>query len=275
MHRSKAGLFAALSCAIVLAAPVVLRVTPVSAHNPPAKLQLVHPGFLTVGSDTTYPPMESRSANGKFVGADIDLANALAHAMGLKSAIIVETNFDSIIPAMTSRHAFDVIMSSMNHTPDRAKVIGFVDYMQASEGIVVKTASSIHANSYAGICGHTIAVESGTTEYSGLTSANKSCAKKITVKNFTHDNDAFQAFASGHAEAYTGDLPVAALYVKQHAGGLRLAGHPFGTGQKYGIGLAKNAGALHQAVASALQKVRANGQYRRILNHWGLAAAAL
>jgi len=273
----KPALLVALAFPILTAGPGYARAARVG-HAPAtwgAALNLVHPGYLTVGSDTTYPPMESSSGPGKFVGADVDLAKALAHAMGLKGAIIVDNTFDTIIPAMTTRHKYDVIMSSMNDTPERARVIGFVDYMQSSEGIVVRANGSIHANSYGGMCGHVIAVESATTEYAGIMQANKSCGKKIAIKNFTKDNDAFQAFASGHAEAYTGDLPVALLYVKTHRGTFRLAGRPFATGQKYGIGLTKNAMGLHQALVKALHKIRANGQYMKILRRWGVAAAAL
>jgi polar amino acid transport system substrate-binding protein len=241
------------------------------AGNP---LHLINAGWLTVGSDTTYPPMEAADPNhpGQFVGADVDLAQALAKAMGLKGAHIVNNTYDTIIPAL-QRHRFDVIMSSMNDTPARAKVIAFVDYMRASEGILVKTSSSIHANSYSGMCGHTVAVESGTTELDGLNAANKTCKSKIDIKQFAKDTDAYNAFASGHAEAYTGDLPVVALYVKNGHGQLRMAGKPFGAGENYGIGLLKGNSALKTALKHALTKIRASGQYARILKHWGVGGA--
>lgn len=240
-----------------------------------AHLSLIHPGYLTVGSDTTYPPMESTDPNhpGRYVGADVDLAAALARAMGLKGATIVNNSFDSIIPAL-QRHKFDVIMSSMNDTPERRKVIAFVDYMRSSEGIVVKKSSSIRGDSYAAVCGHSISVERGTTELDGLNAENKRCKSKITIKTFTADTDAFQAFASGHTEAYTGDLPVCALYVKQRPV-LRLAGKPFGAGEDYGIGLPKDAYSLKAALQRGLKKIRASGLYRQILNTWGVGGAGI
>jgi polar amino acid transport system substrate-binding protein len=87
--------------------------------------------------------MEASDVNhpGTFIGADVDLANALAKAMHLSGARIVSTSFDSLIPAL-ARHNFDVIMSSMNDTPGRRKQISFIDYMQlrAAEAIVVPKA---------------------------------------------------------------------------------------------------------------------------------------
>ena len=273
--QARSRLFTALTFVLLLSAPfnrVALASQPHRAAAP--RLPLIHPGYLTVGTDATYPPMESFDPRRRtYVGADIDLAAALAVAMGLKTALIVNNSFDTIIPAL-QRHKFDVIMSSMNDTPERAKVISFVDYMRSSQAIIVRRDSSIHADNYAGVCGRTVAVERGTTELDGLEAANKSCAKKITIKPFTADTDAFQALVSGHAEAYTGDLPVAALYVKQHAGGLRLAGKPFAAGQNYGIGLLKSAGPLRAALERALIKIRKNGQYKRILSKWGVGAAS-
>jgi polar amino acid transport system substrate-binding protein len=211
---------------------------------------------------------------GQYVGADIDLAQALAKAMGLKGAKIVNNSFNTIQPALF-RHKFDVIMSSMSDTPARRKKIAFVDYMRGDEAIVVRKSSSIHANSYAGMCGHTVSVESATTELDGLNAANAHCAKKINIKQYTYDTDAFQALMSGHADAYTGDYVVAAQYVKSHAGVLRLAGKTFSAGGPYGIGLLKSNSALKAALARALAKIRSNGQYAAILKKWNVGKASL
>ncbi len=275
-------LCAHLSVALVVVVSVFVRgaAPSVLAGSPqmPAHLTLIHPGILSVGSDTTYPPMEASDVNhpGTFIGADVDLANALAKAMHLSGARIISTSFDSLIPAL-ARHNFDVIMSSMNDTPGRRKQISFIDYMQlrAAEAIVVPKSSSLHANGYHGLCGHSVSVEKGTAELGDLTAADKSCKNKINIKTFTADTDAFQALASGHSDAYTTDLPVALFYVKAHGGTIRFAGKAFGSGAFYGIGLARGDTALHRALVGALAKIRANGQYRRILAKWGLSSTHL
>ncbi len=267
--------------AVVLASLLLSGVAPSAAARTPRThdyLKLVHPGTLTVGSDTTYPPMEASDVNhpGTFIGADVDLANALARAMHLSGARIVSTSFDSLIPAL-GRHNFDVIMSSMNDRADRRKLISFVDYMQlrAAEAIVVPKSSSLHAGGYHGLCGHSVSVEKGTAELDDLTAANKSCKTKMDVKTFTADTDAFQALVSGHSEAYTTDLPVALFHVKAHSGTIRFAGRAFGSGAFYGIGLARGNMPLHRALVAALARIRSNGQYRRILAKWGLSSTHL
>jgi polar amino acid transport system substrate-binding protein len=238
-------------------------------------LNLVNPGYLTVGSDASYPPMESKDPTTRqYVGADIDLANALSKAMGLKGAKIFNASFDSLIPSLQAKR-FDVIMSSMNDTPERAKQVAFVDYMTATMGILVKSGSPIKANSFSGLCGHTVAVERGTVEQQDLNSANNSCSSKIQTVVTTTDSDAYQSFNSGHADAYTSDLPVVAYYIKKFPGRFQMAGKPISAHAKYGIALNKKDGALKTALREALAKVRASGQYSKILKKWGVAGAAI
>jgi polar amino acid transport system substrate-binding protein len=270
---------ASLSVTVIALAGFSTGLGVASAHQHQGKataaLKLKNAGYLTVGTDASYPPMESvDTASHTFLGADIDLATAFAKAMGLKGAKFVNTTFTSLTLAL-ARGNFDVIMSSMNDTPDREKQIAFVDYMRASEGIVVRKGSGIHANGYSAMCGKTVAVQDGTTEASGMETANKTCKNKITIKKYSLDTAAYQAFAVRKADAYSTDLPVAALYVKLSHGQLVLAGKPFGAGQDYGIGLPKSNSALRQALKTALGKVRASGQYKTILAKWGVGGATL
>jgi polar amino acid transport system substrate-binding protein len=241
-----------------------------------AKLPLVNKGYLTFGTDATYPPMESiNSNNNKFVGADIDLGKAIAKNMHLKAKFLNIT-FDALIPDLTGRHPFDAIISSMNDTASRrATGVAFVDYLKAVEAIVVQKSSSIHANNYSKMCGLSVSVEKGTTEADGLNAANAHCKNKIKISQTDTDTAAFQDFASRHVQAYTTDLPVAALYVSQSAGKYRLAGKPIKTGARYGVGMPKAQTALYAAVKKAFKSVRSSGQYLRIMKKWGVAGGVI
>jgi len=117
--------------------------------------------------------------------------------------------------------------------------------------------------------------EAGTVELDGLRAADKKCGRKMNIAIFTKDTDAFQAFASGHVEAYSTDLPVALYYVKQHPGAIRMAGKSFGSGGYYGIGISKSNPGLHAALVRAFQAIHRNGQYQRILKKWGLSSTAI
>src|SRR5215470_8050034 len=59
-----------------------------------APTDLITPGTLTVGSDTTYPPQEFiDTATGNATGFDIELITAMAQHMGLR-ANIKSANFN-------------------------------------------------------------------------------------------------------------------------------------------------------------------------------------
>lgn len=256
----------------------VLTVAPVSAahDNARAGLKLVHKGQLVFGTDATYPPMESVNSNtNQIVGADVGLGKAIAKQMGLK-AVFQNVTFDILITELTTRHPFDAILSSMNNTPARRKLgVSFVDYLKAVEAIVVAKGSSLHANSYAQVCGWSISVEAGTTEELGLKQANAHCKKKISIAEFPTDTAAFEDFLGHHVEAYTTDYPVAAKYVKNHPTQFRLAGKVLNTGQSYGIATRKSDHGLHTAISRAFRKVRASGKYLTILKKWNVQRGAI
>ena len=105
-----------------------------SASNPATSTitiptDLITPGVLTVGSDTTYPPQEYIDSTTKqAAGFDVDLITAIAQRMGLK-ANIVTTRFDTIIDDLVARR-FDVVISAISITPDRQKKADFVPYLK-------------------------------------------------------------------------------------------------------------------------------------------------
>jgi ABC-type amino acid transport substrate-binding protein len=70
---------------------------------------------ITFGVDATYPPFESMSPGGQFVGFDIDLGKAICADLKVK-CVFVSQGFDGIIPALEARK-FDAILSSMSKTP--------------------------------------------------------------------------------------------------------------------------------------------------------------
>ena len=73
--------------------------------------ELAEPGKLTWGASVTFPPFEF-TENGKPVGFDIDLTDAVAKMLGLQSAIIMPIGFKGLIPALTGKR-IDVIVSGM------------------------------------------------------------------------------------------------------------------------------------------------------------------
>ena len=86
-------------------------------------------GKLVVGMSADYAPYEFHyiDENGKDVigGFDVDIANEIADAIGVE-LVIQEMDFDALVSALPAGKV-DVVISGMNPTEERAKVVDFSD----------------------------------------------------------------------------------------------------------------------------------------------------
>jgi ABC-type amino acid transport substrate-binding protein len=84
------------------------------------------PGFLTVGADIGYPPMEYYDTDGTTpIGFDVDVGKAIAELLGLEYRVI-DTAWDGIF-AGVERGDYDCIISSVSITPARLQVYLFTE----------------------------------------------------------------------------------------------------------------------------------------------------
>ncbi len=234
-----------------------------SANASPIKVPAKYASGIKMAMDATYPPDEFVQ-NGHLVGFDADLGQALGKAMGVK-VTLVDATFDTIIPGIQDGK-FDVGNSSFTDTKAREAQVTFIDYFKAGEGYYEKSTSSAKFNGLKALCGHSVAVETGTTEQSDAQTQAKSC--HVNVLSYADQNQANLAVSEGRADIGFADSQVAAYIVHLSGGQFKLTGTPFETAP-YGFIVAKNSG-LAQPLLSAVKAIMANGQYKAILDHWGV-----
>ncbi len=231
-------------------------------------------GKLVFCSDTTYPPAEYL-VGGKATGYDVDIANAVAKALG-KTAEIKTTGFTVIIPALRAKKC-DAIISSMTITPARSKQVDFAPYITVGAFLMVKKGNPLHISTLASLSGKSCAVEASTTEKAGLDAENQALAKagkpKITIKIYPADTSAAAAILAGKVDAYFADAPVVIYYTKKTHGKFQTAGTQIETAPE---GIATRKGdPLGSQIKAAVAKLYANGTMKKILTKWGVAAFAL
>jgi polar amino acid transport system substrate-binding protein len=231
---------------------------------------------LIVAADASYAPNEFIGSNGKtVVGWDPELAQTLAGVMGVKVKVVNAT-FATIIPGLQSGK-YDIGMSSFSDTKAREKVVDFVTYFTAGTSFMVKAQGGPTINSLADLCGHKVAVETGTTQLDDATKQNKTCTsqgkKGVKVMGFPDQNAANLALTSGRADVGMADSPVAAYIVKQSNGKLKLSGKSYNNAP-YGIALPKGNG-MTRPIQAALKDLIANGTYPKILKKWNVQAGAI
>ena len=216
-------------------------------------------GTLTVAMDATYAPDEFIAPDGStIVGMDADLATAITQVLGLKVKLVNAT-FDTIIPGIQSGK-YDMGASSFTDTIARQKVVDFVDYFTAGEGYYVKSGSPLAFNGLASLCGHSVAVESGTTEESDAKAQAKKCTSgKVTVLSFGNQSQANLAVSSGRADVGFADSQVAGYIVATSNGVFQNSGTAFEVAP-YGLALPKGNG-MAAPVQAAVNYLIANGVY--------------
>src|SRR5690348_7106196 len=107
---------------------------------------------LRVASDISYAPLEFYAAGTKRVeGFDYDLARALAAQMGT-SLQFTNHDFNDLLPALDAGK-YDLVISAMNDTRERARQADFVDYFLAGSGILIPAGNPNHIFNLASLCG--------------------------------------------------------------------------------------------------------------------------
>jgi polar amino acid transport system substrate-binding protein len=226
---------------------------------------------LTFCVDISYPPEESFQGT-KPIGSDIDIGTDVAKLLG-KTAVFKNTVFDSIIPALLTKHC-DAIISGMNDTAQRRKQVDFVDYLKVGQSIMVKKGNPEHITKLSDLSGKSISVESGTTNRDFLAKQSaklqKQGKKPISIKTFPKDTDAAAALKAGKVDAYFGDSPVVVFYASKDKS-FAVGGTPINP-IPIGIAIRKH-DPLKAKVQNAINTLYKNGTMKKIVAKWGMTHA--
>ncbi|NMM37300.1 MAG: ABC transporter substrate-binding protein [Glaciimonas sp.] len=220
---------------------------------------------LRVGQDPTYEPFEYKTPDGKLVGFEVDIANALCAEMKMK-CVFVDQSWEGIIPSLLAKK-YDVIISSMSMTDERKKAVLFSDKIYNTPSRVIAKRGSGIDGSPASLKGKKIGVLKGSTQEAY---ANKVFAKAgATVVGYGNTQDSYLDIASGRLQALVADV------VEAKAGLLnKPEGKPFelvGTSLNdplftvgTGAALRKQDTKLRDRINVAIKAIHANGTYKKI-----------
>lgn len=229
-------------------------------------------GTLTVAATASFPPIVSVDTNGTYVGIDADIVEAIAKQAGLKIKW-VNIKFDSIIPGISAKR-FDVGMTGITDTVEREKVIDFVNYANVGSEIIVQAGNPKGVSKLDDICGLIVASQTGDVATTYANTQSKKCVaegrKPVVVNEFPEATQSMLQLQNGRADIIIHDYPLSAYQVQHSGGQLQLAGGQFSEAP-YGMAIYKGNTALRETLISGLDAIIANGEYRKILDKYGVA----
>ena len=164
---------------------------------------------IKVAVPQDFAPFGSAGLDLKPQGYDIDMANLIAKALGVKAEIIPVTSANRI-PYLQTRKA-DIVISSLGKNAEREKVIDFSDaYAPFFSGVFGTKAIKVAAA--ADLTGKTIGATRGAIEEQEL---SKMAPTDATIKRFEDNNATIAAFVSGQVDLIaTGNTVAAAIAEK-------------------------------------------------------------
>jgi polar amino acid transport system substrate-binding protein len=163
-------------------------------------------------------------------GIEYDMANMIAERCGLTMEFRNE-GFDSIVAGQIDATSYDLILSQVTITEDRAKVVDFSQgYFKADQGLLVNKGTAVAT--WDDVKKLTIGVQASTTaEF--FVSGEVPGWKLDGVKSFPDLSSAYAAFNAGQVDGVMIDTPINLGQAAQSGGNQEVVAQ-FKTGEEYG-----------------------------------------
>ena len=235
-----------------------------AAFAPPAHADaldsITKAGVVRVGVFEDYPPFGSIGPDMQPQGYDIDVANLIGKALGVKVELVAVTGDNRM--AYLADHKADMLLS-VGQTPEREKVIDF-SQPYAPYYLAVFGPKSLKVKDANDLAGKSISVARGTLEDLSVT---KIAPPSANIKRFDDPNGAISAFLSGQVQL---------MVVGNDVGATILARHPANDPeQKFSlfsspdhVGLNKNEPRLLKKVDDTIARARKDGTMNAISQKW-------
>lgn len=232
-------------------------------------------GTLTIAASVSNLPGATYLADGRTVaGTDIDFADAVARKLGLRFKREV-ASFEAILPALGSGK-YDVGTGNFGVTEERRRTIDFVTYINDGQGFAVRADSKLKkVTDLIQLCGLTVGTGAGTTFEVTLEENRHRCSdagrEPYDVKTYNDQGATWASLQQGRSDVVMSTINGLRYAVRQQEGVRFL--NEF---KRLDVGFAfKKGTALAPAFQAAVNGLKADGTYDRILKKWGIGASAI
>ncbi len=204
----KALLLAPLSAAMLMLAGCNNSSAP--AENAEAYTASEAPMNIKIATESSYKPFSYTDADGKLIGYEIELVDALCAQMKAECEVISQ-DWDGLIPGLNAQK-FDAAIAGMSITPERKEVVDFSDpYFHSGIILIGKKGDDISIDS---LKGQPIASQRSTVASQYLQDEHADA----DIKLYDTQDNAYLDLTSGRARAMMSDKVTGIDWLKTDAG---------------------------------------------------------
>ena len=230
--------------------------------------QILSTKVLRVGMNPGYAPFEMVDTDGNLIGFDVDVAHYLADQMGNGVKVEVQKSDWDPIVANLNAGKFDVIISGMTRTPQRALRCEFTDpYFETGQALLVNRAKwkpspklTVRDFDKPGVV---VATKLGTT---GEIAARKTF-QKATIKTMETESDCALEVDAGRADIMVYDKPYIAIRAQESQERTFAMLEPF-TKEYLAIAVRKGDTELRDWLNLTIFELKASGKYDSLYQTW-------
>jgi polar amino acid transport system substrate-binding protein len=168
---------------------------------------------LRVGLSGNQPPLNMKNERGEIIGLEVDVVEALAHAMGLEVRLVV-TPFADLLPALEEGEV-DLVISGMTITPERNARVAFAGpYFISGKSVLSKSKkiAGVESTSALDDPSHTYAALAGSTSEKFVKVVLPQ-AKLVTTSDY---DTGVQMVIEDEVDALVADFPICKVAVLRH-----------------------------------------------------------
>jgi lysine-arginine-ornithine-binding protein len=225
---------------------------------------------VKIATESSYKPFSYTDADGKLIGYEIELVDALCAQMQADCELISQ-DWDGLIPGLNAQK-FDAVIAGMSITPERQEVVEFSDpYFHTGIILIAKKEDNV---SVADLKGQPIASQRSTVAAQYLQDEHANA----DIKLYDTQDNAYLDLTSGRVRAMMSDKVTGIDWLKTEAGkDYEVKGAEISTAED-AMGIAFRKGdPLVAKFNQALAEITENGTYEQITSSYfgtSLTAAA-
>ena len=251
----KALWLAPLSTAMLMLAACNNSSTP--TENTDAAATSDAPLHIKIATESSYKPFSYTDADGKLIGYEIELVDALCAQMKAECEVISQ-DWDGLIPGLNAQK-FDAAIAGMSITPERKEVVEFSDpYFHTGIILIGKKGDDITVD---GLKGQPVASQRSTVASQYLQEKHADS----DIKLYDTQDNAYLDLTSGRVRAMMSDKVTGIDWLKTEAGkDYEVKGQEISTSDD-AMGIAFRKGdPLVAKFNKALAELKENGTYDQI-----------